>query len=166
MGFHTLVSIKNNTCGFLICLPALASSQCVLINKKYFWAHIHAYQCCFLNLCFCLVSNLYVLFIQGRSVDLCPQMTQLPLNSLPIFTQALCSSVVWVLPVDLALNNMISGQVETEPPLLILYSPLPLFFRRGNILDHHTCLPWWTIRDDELLITNHKRRICCIGQLS
>ena len=99
---------------FFQCLPALASAQYILINQKYFWTHIHANHWLywpvfknFKNLSFCLVGNLDLLFAQGRSVDLCQQMTQLLLNSLLIFTQVQCSSVVWVRPSDLALNNRI-----------------------------------------------------------
>ena len=94
---------------FLQCLPALASAQCIFINQKYCWTCIHAnhrlyWPVLFLKICLS-ASNLNVLFAQESSADICPWMTQLSLNSLLIFTQVQCSSVVWVQPIDLALNN-------------------------------------------------------------
>ena len=93
-------------------------------------------------------GNLNVLFAQGMSVDLCPQMTQLPLNSLLIFTQVQCSSVVWVQPIDHALNNglMLTGWGWTAVVNNVLSTTL-LSSRKH--FDHHTCLPWWAIGSDE-----------------
>ncbi len=93
VGYYTLVSVKNNTRESRTFFSPVSS--CFGITD----------QCCFLK---CLyVSSLDVLFAQGRPVDLCPQMTQLPLNSLLIFTQVHCSSVVSGRPIDLAMNNRI-----------------------------------------------------------
>ena len=120
MGYHTLVSVKNNTreSRTVVSVVFLLWPQYVLINQKNFWVNksevfldSHSYKpsallsSVFFFLICLSVSNLDFLFAQGRSVDLCPQMTRLPLNSLLIFTQVQCSSVVRVRPIDLALNN-------------------------------------------------------------
>ena len=122
-------------------------------------------QFCILTYVF-FASNLNVLFVQGMSVDLCPQMTQLPLNSFLIFTQVQCSSVVWLRPIVFAALNNWTGsfwQVEAEPPLLLMYTLL-----------HHSSFVaetfWITtlVSLDERLATmnhkntNNKRRMCCI----
>ena len=114
VGYHTLVSVKNNTRAsrtVFHCVPALASAQYVLINQKYFWTHSHAnHRLYWLVLYFliCLsVSNLDVRFAQGRSADLCPQMTQLPWIHSWFSHRYNVLPPAWVRPVNLTLNNRI-----------------------------------------------------------
>ena len=94
-------------------------------------------------------------------------MTQLPLNSLLIFTQALCFSVVWVRPIDLALNNRIlTGWGWTAIVNNVLSSTTLLSSEKHFGSPHLSPLmsDWrrWTIKTQN----NHKRRIRCTGQLS